>query len=92
MQNYPLWVTYDAMPDDLDSFALERTRNYANWLSYGARNVAQDAKTLVFWAKKIVTQRPFETLAEEALDSAEKALSEALKSVREARAYYKALP
>ena len=80
------------MPEDLDSFALERTRNYANWLSYGARNVAQDAKTLVFWAKKIVTQRPFETLAEEALDSAEKALSEALKSVREARAYYKALP
>lgn len=71
-----------------DAFALDRVRNYANWLSYGARNVAQDAKTLVFWARKIETKRPFETRAEESLDNAEKALTDALQSVQEARDFY----
>ena len=79
------------MPDDLDSFALDRTRNYANWLNYGARNLAQDAKTLMYWAQKITTQRSFETLAEEALDNAERALTNALESVRKARNHYKAI-
>ena len=91
MRNYPIWVTYEAMPDDLDSFALDRTRNYANWLNYGARNLAQDAKTLMFWTQKITTQRPFETMAEEAMDNAEKALINALESVRKARDHYKTI-
>lgn len=74
-----------------DAFALDRTRNYANWLTFGARNLAEDAKTLAFWAGKIETKRSFETLAEDALNSAEKALTDALKSVQDARARYKAL-
>lgn len=79
------------MAEDLDKFALDRTRAYAGWLDYDARNTAQDAKTLAFWAAKIATQRPFDTMAEEALDNAEKALTHALESVRQARTQYKSL-
>ena len=78
--------------EDIDKFALDRTRNYANWLSFGARNLSEDARTLMFWTQKIATQRPFETLAEEALDNAEKALTNALESIRKAREHYKAIP
>ena len=95
---HPLWVmfstpqTYGAhMAEDVDTFALDRTRHYAGWLSYGARNVAQDAKTLLFWAAKIATRRPFETMAEEAFDKAEKDLVDALASVRKVKEHYKSL-
>lgn len=80
------------MPGDIDTFALDRTRNYAEWLRFGATNIAQDARTLAFWAAKIVTKRPFATLAEEALDNAEKALTDAIQAIQEARKLYKSLP
>ncbi len=80
------------MTSEDDKFALDRARNYANWLTHGAGNVLQDSKTLAFWAGKIKTQRKFETMADEALDNAEKALVDALESLRQVRESYRALP
>lgn len=87
---YLLWI----MPTDekIDTFALDRVRYHAKWLGRSTTNLVQDIKTLLFWAGKIQTKRPFETQMEAELDDAEKALTDAIQAIKEARETYNALP
>lgn len=74
-----------------ENFALERARYYAGWVDYGIRNVLGDVRTLQYWAAKIDHQRDFETEFEAKLDQAEKAATDALTAIKNARARYKSL-
>lgn len=71
--------------DSLDKIAFDGVDRHCKWLGISSREV-------VHFIKLLVAQRPFETLAEENMDNAEKALKDAIQSIQEARAYYKALP
>jgi hypothetical protein len=54
--------------------------------------IARDGQGLADYVAMLAVRRNFETLAEAAMDDAEKALLEALKTVRAARKAYQAKP
>lgn len=74
-----------AEQDHLDQIAFDGVDRHCKWLRYSGRSVVE-------YINLLIAQRPFETLAEENIDNAEKALTEALEKVRAAREYYKSLP
>lgn len=79
------------LDDKIDTFALDRVRYHAKWLGRSTANLVQDIKTLLFWAAKIQTKRPFETQMEAELDDAERALTNALLAIKTARDQYNTL-
>ena len=75
-----------------DKIALERMGHHAGWADYYARQAEQCATDALFWSARILSRRDFETIAEEQLDKAEGALTNALEAVRSARLKYQTLP
>lgn len=69
----------------MSDVAFEHTENNAWRCGYFAKQSADEAKYLTYWASRISWNNPYPTHAEEAIETAERKLVEALEVLRSER-------